>query len=353
MKYIKTNKYSLLLKIYKNKFIGLFLIMLIMSSIFISNPTKIQASGEKLEISEETQVSVKLNASGFISQSHIIFKVRNANLETPYYFISISAIINSDGTAAQQFSQLNPGGSYIGYIASENDPETVIVYKDFTTLLPPQQNVLISNFSPSSGKIGTEVTINGENFIGVSNVLFDTKLAFTKTVNPTKITVDVPTGATTGKITVGTTLYGYAISNTDFTVIPADFTGNGNSSNGTEETDTGVVTDCNTGPIDPDTGNYVNPCNFNALMKTVNKVINFVLFTLATPLFALIIIYVAWLYLSDMGSAENVKKAKKIFKNVVIGYVIALAAWLIVKTILTSLNFQAGEEAVFFDYLNK
>jgi heme A synthase len=73
------------------------------------------------------------------------------------------------------------------------------------------------------------------------------------------------------------------------------------------------------------------------VMSLVNRFINFLLITLATPLFALIMIYVGWLYLSDMGSAENVTKAKKIFKNVVIGYVIALAAWLIVHTIVASL----------------
>ena len=101
----------------------------------------------------------------------------------------------------------------------------------------------------------------------------------------------------------------------------------------------GVATVIPAKPAMPERYEYANPCNFNGLMESINKVINFVLFVLATPLFALIIIYVAWLYLSDMGSAENVKKAKKIFKNVVIGYVIALAAWLIVKTILSSLGF--------------
>lgn len=83
-------------------------------------------------------------------------------------------------------------------------------------------------------------------------------------------------------------------------------------------------------------------CDFNYFMTLLNKVINFVLYTLATPIFALIIVYAGWLYLSDGGNSENVGKAKKILKNAVIGYVIALAAWLIVKTILTSLGFNSG-----------
>lgn len=98
------------------------------------------------------------------------------------------------------------------------------------------------------------------------------------------------------------------------------------------------------GGIVPECGEVVNgeitkQCDFNYLLELVNNVINFALVTLATPLFALILIYVAWLYLSDMGSAENVTKAKHILKNALIGYLIALAAWLIVKTILASVGF--------------
>lgn len=85
---------------------------------------------------------------------------------------------------------------------------------------------------------------------------------------------------------------------------------------------------------------FKDPCDFNMLMALINNLITFLLITLATPIFALILIYVAWLYISDMGSTENVKKAKHILKNAVIGYIIALAAWLIVKTILTTLGFK-------------
>ena len=80
-------------------------------------------------------------------------------------------------------------------------------------------------------------------------------------------------------------------------------------------------------------------CNFDDLMSLINRVISFVLIDLATPLFALIIVYTGWLYLSSSGNSENIGKAKKIFKNALIGYVIALAAWLIVKTILNTLGF--------------
>lgn len=97
----------------------------------------------------------------------------------------------------------------------------------------------------------------------------------------------------------------------------------------------------------PDCGRVVNgiiakPCNFEFLIQLINKVITFLLTTFATPLFALIIIYAGWLYLSSGGSTENVSKAKKILKNAIIGYVIALAAWLIVKTILSVSGFDSS-----------
>ena len=86
-------------------------------------------------------------------------------------------------------------------------------------------------------------------------------------------------------------------------------------------------------PACPSTG-----CGFDQLMTLINNVITFLLFTVATPLAAIIIAYAGWLYLSSGGNSSDVTRAKKILMNVVIGYVIGLAAWLIVKTIITSLG---------------
>ncbi len=80
----------------------------------------------------------------------------------------------------------------------------------------------ITSFTPTSGGVGTSVTITGTNFIGATKVTFNTTDQTTFTVNGTgtQITVAVPTGATTGKIKV-TTPGGTATSANDFTVIPA------------------------------------------------------------------------------------------------------------------------------------
>jgi subtilase family serine protease len=61
----------------------------------------------------------------------------------------------------------------------------------------------VTSFSPTSGAVGTSVTINGTNFTGVTAVKFNTTAATTYTVNSaTKITATVPSGATTGPISV-------------------------------------------------------------------------------------------------------------------------------------------------------
>ena len=100
----------------------------------------------------------------------------------------------------------------------------------------------------------------------------------------------------------------------------------------------GLVPSCNT-KVDTVNGGFTDPCNFDRLIDLVNNVINFILIDLVTPIFALIMVYVGYLYLSDMGSAENKGKAKKILIKSVAGFVIALAAWLVIKTILTTLGF--------------
>ncbi|UOQ51951.1 beta strand repeat-containing protein [Hymenobacter cellulosivorans] len=76
----------------------------------------------------------------------------------------------------------------------------------------------LTNFTPPNGPVGTNVTLTGTNFTSTTAVAFNGTLApgFI-VVSDTRITVNVPAGATTGPISV-TTPSGTATSATSFTV---------------------------------------------------------------------------------------------------------------------------------------
>lgn len=87
---------------------------------------------------------------------------------------------------------------------------------------------------------------------------------------------------------------------------------------------------------------YDDPCNFDRLIDLINTVINFLLFEIATPLAALILCYIGFLMITSGGSSEKVTKVKHIVSNFLIGYVVALAAWIIINTILNAVGFKGN-----------
>ncbi|RDC66444.1 M4 family metallopeptidase [Adhaeribacter pallidiroseus] len=79
----------------------------------------------------------------------------------------------------------------------------------------------ITAFAPMKGNVGTKVTLTGKNFDGISQIGFNGTLVdapnFTVNKTGTEIIVNVPTGATTGKISI---VAGYQTvkSTADFTI---------------------------------------------------------------------------------------------------------------------------------------
>jgi len=88
-----------------------------------------------------------------------------------------------------------------------------------------------------------------------------------------------------------------------------------------------------------DEKHFAQPCDFSYVMLLINNVIQFLLFGIATPLAALVIMYAGFQLLFSGGSSEAKTKAKNVIKNLIVGYIIALAAWLIVNTIFKALGF--------------
>lgn len=311
------------------------------------------AANPSMSVSNITDTTAQLNGQNFEQGNYKIYFVRSDGISGGN--INANTDLGINGNFTQQVTALLPCLSYTITARKDSLTGTILTSADFKTIAQTGQTCSanspkITSITPTTGKVGDTVTIIGENLVGNTKVVFNTTNAVPVTNTANKITVTVPPGATDGKIKI-TTNNGSVLSSNNFTISGStsgddgdgdsnDGAGNGPGTNGGIVFKKGsLVPVCNTGEIDPVTGNYKNPCDFNMVMALVNKFINFLLITLATPLFALIIIYVAWLYLSDMGSSENIKKAKKIFKNAFIGYIIALAAWLIIKTILVSVGF--------------
>src|SRR3990167_8855040 len=76
------------------------------------------------------------------------------------------------------------------------------------------------------------------------------------------------------------------------------------------------------------------------LLSLVKRVITFVLFELALPIAAIMFAWAGFLMGTAGGSTERVGKAKRIFTNVAIGFIIAVIAFLVVRTILAILGFK-------------
>ena len=73
--------------------------------------------------------------------------------------------------------------------------------------------------NPTFGKVGTKVIILGNNLTGTTNITFNGTTAPLLKVTPSAIETSVPTGATTGTVTV-TTASGTLNSNVAFRVLP-------------------------------------------------------------------------------------------------------------------------------------
>ena len=152
--------------------------------------------------------SVTINGSGFTGATDVKFSgtsVGSGNF-TVVSGVQITATVPS-GAATGPISVATPGG-------------TATSSTDFTVTSSPTPS--IGGFSPSSGPVGTPVTISGSGFTGATDVRFNGTSAGTGNFtvdSDAQITASVPSGATTGPISV-TTPGGNETSSTDFTVIP-------------------------------------------------------------------------------------------------------------------------------------
>jgi hypothetical protein len=152
--------------------------------------------------------SVTINGSNFSGSGFTTTSVTFDNK-------SASFTVNS----SSKITATVPSGATDGRIRVTTPGGTATSDKSFNVTSPSKP--IISSFSPTSGPIGTSVTINGSNFSGsgftTSAVKFNNASAAFTVNSSSKITATVPSGATTGRITV-TTPGGTAASSANYTV---------------------------------------------------------------------------------------------------------------------------------------
>ncbi len=87
----------------------------------------------------------------------------------------------------------------------------------------------------------------------------------------------------------------------------------------------GIVPDCNNGP-----------CGYSDLIVMANSIITFLVLNISVPIAAIAFVYAGFLYITSAGDEGQISKAHDIFRKVIIGFIIAAGAWLIVHFILTA-----------------
>ena len=131
-------------------------------------------------------------------------------------FNGTSAVVNT--STASSITVTVPTGTTTGLITVAVAGKTGSSSTNFTVTLPPPT---VTSFTPTSGSVGTPVTITGTNFstTAANNIVkFNgTTATITGTPTATSITTIVPTGTTTGKITVEV-VGQVATSSSNFTV---------------------------------------------------------------------------------------------------------------------------------------
>jgi hypothetical protein len=76
-------------------------------------------------------------------------------------------------------------------------------------------------------------------------------------------------------------------------------------------------------------------CNLCHLGQLMQNIIDFLIYGFAIPLAAAMFAYAGVLYFTAGSSPSRITKATSIFKNVGIGFLIAISGWLVINTILT------------------
>lgn len=88
------------------------------------------------------------------------------------------------------------------------------------------------------------------------------------------------------------------------------------------------------------------PCQYSDLIALANNIIKFLVLDISVPIATIAFVYAGFLYMTAVGDSGKISKAHEIFKKVIIGFIIAAAAWLIVHFILQALSVGSAYKTV-------
>lgn len=78
-------------------------------------------------------------------------------------------------------------------------------------------------------------------------------------------------------------------------------------------------------------------CTFEELIETANAVVGF-LVQIGIAFIAIVLAYAGWIYLTAGGDSGRIKTAHKMFRNSVIGFMIILGAFLVIKLLVSTMG---------------
>lgn len=86
-------------------------------------------------------------------------------------------------------------------------------------------------------------------------------------------------------------------------------------------------------------GTKANPkeCGFSDLVALVQTILNDAIFIYLPAISTLVFAYAGFLMVTAGGDTKQVDKAKKIFTNVALGYLIIVASFLVIKVIFSTI----------------
>ncbi len=103
----------------------------------------------------------------------------------------------------------------------------------------------------------------------------------------------------------------------------------------TTDFDAGIVRPCEKGAT-LHSGTAEKECTFEDLVILVKRIIDYIFF-FSIPLTAISFSYAGYLYLTAGGNSSKISQANGIFSKVLMGFVVMLSAWLIVKLVASQL----------------